>query len=182
MTKRDENAERLVRQCLSSDKARTQLYLQYACCVLALVRRQLGRQSTDADVEDMAQGVWCSLFEKSCRRLRSYDPTRGRLSTFLRALVRAEIQRFKRERARHSPSRPFVPLSAELADTEISLTRLQAALDDFLVTLTRQERNFCCNQLLKGAAKAGPQPFSAVNRRQLKHRVGCKLRTYIRDC
>jgi hypothetical protein len=57
-------------------------------------------------------------------------------------------------------------LSADVSGAEFSLAHLQAVIDYFLATLTRQERNFCCSQLLQRAADVSPQAFSDSNARQ----------------
>ena len=64
---------------------------------MTLVRRFLGHPSTDADVEDLFQSVWCSLLDKGGRALCSYDPDRGAVTTFLATVVRSEIQRYRRK-------------------------------------------------------------------------------------
>lgn len=168
----------LIQQCLSGDQsAWHQLYRQTNEPLLHLIAEKLGHRANEELAEEIAARVWASLIFQDGKRLRAFDPQRGRLLTFLAALARQQIQRLRRPRSRKG--RHEVPLLDDQA-VPCSDDVLQATIrDGFLATLTRQELKFWHEHLMPTPGAPAPPPLSPANYRKLKQRVFKKLHNFL---
>jgi hypothetical protein len=129
-------------------------------------------------VEETAAAVWYALVGRSAAPLRRFDPHRGNgLSSYLAGMAAREVRRCRRAEGRRKR------LAAALAGGSIRARGLapsfDPSIDDFLVTLSRRERQFCRAHLLGlTGLEAGPEP-SRDNAWQLRHRILTKLRIYL---
>ncbi len=62
--------------------------------------------------DDMRQEVWCRILEDGCRKLTLFDPRRGCLATFLRAIAKSVVGDFKKEYRRESSRRSVTTVEA----------------------------------------------------------------------
>ncbi len=60
---------------------------RYARVIFAAVQNRLGRAARPADVDDVAQEVFLRLCKADYRLLRSYDPARAALTTWLTVIA-----------------------------------------------------------------------------------------------
>lgn len=89
------NAERsrgeaeLVRRCVEGNEEAWNAFVdEYAPLVLRIARLRLQAHGLDpAGSEDVVQRVFVRLVSASCRRLRNFDPRRGRLAAYIAAVA-----------------------------------------------------------------------------------------------
>ena len=97
-----------LRACLSGDKgAWDALVAQVAPIIYAAIQRTLRQHTPGPDpgeAEDLAQDVFVRLVEKDYALLRSYDPARASLSTWLTLVSRSTVlNRLRKGRVRSVP-------------------------------------------------------------------------------
>jgi len=92
--------------------------------VYKYIRARWGRSNEDA--KDLTQEFFARLIEKGF--LGSYDPTKGRLRTFLRTCVDAVVANQDRaaRRVKRGGEASFLPLDFEVAERELALAGLPA--------------------------------------------------------
>jgi DNA-directed RNA polymerase specialized sigma24 family protein len=172
--------EILVRQCLAGNPAAWNfLYRHYHDQLVRAGARLLGARSRDTELADeIAARVWCSLVFQNSHRLRAFDPARGRLSAYLAALVRQEVQHYYRPRRPGARQLPLVEGQAVQPPPDVPESGQR---DEFLATLTGQEQRFFLEHLMaRGEDAPPPRPLSPANYRKLKQRVLYKLHQFLR--
>jgi DNA-directed RNA polymerase specialized sigma24 family protein len=170
--------ERLIERCVRDDPTAWQLLFQtYHPKLLFLIKSMMGDGSSNEQAEEVAAAVWSSLCGEGYSRLRQYNPRAGRLLPYLAGLARREIWRGRRsDRSRHL--RECRAARKEATRDEIGRG---LALNEFLATLTRREREFCLSHLLPPTEMTAPIVLSASNGWQLRSRVLKKFRTYFKE-
>lgn len=77
---------------------------RYAPVIYAAVHRRLGPSGRNDDAEDVAQDVFVRLCARDFRLLRSYDPSRARITTWLTVIAgSAAIDHLRRQRGYTQP-------------------------------------------------------------------------------
>ena len=112
-----------------------------ARCLTYLRQRAAGRVGV-ADVDDLAQEIWLTVFKDDGRILRAYDPDRGAsLEGYVGLIARRELWRMKRaaEQVRRGGDQRTLPIddardAAAGVDPEqhVSSKELMARLEDHL--------------------------------------------------
>lgn len=168
--------ERLVAQCLrGEDTAWEAFFHLYHPRLVTIIKRLMGNQSRGEQAEEIAASVWSSLCSEEYAHLRQYDPQAGRLLTYLAALARNELwKRTRSEKSRHSRECSVARKEADWDDVDRGL-----AIQEFLATLTRREREFCLTELLRETKAVPASPVSRVNGWKLRSRVLKKFRNYM---
>ncbi len=110
--------------CINGDKRAWDLFVErYAGLIVAAVGRSIRGQAARRDLEDPVQEVFVRLIKDDYRLLRSYDPNRSSLSTWLTMVARSvAIDQVRRSRLPTVPLEPqevaeAPPASAEPATT-----------------------------------------------------------------
>jgi DNA-directed RNA polymerase specialized sigma24 family protein len=157
----------LVAQCLTGDKAAWhRLYVGHYRLLAGQVRWMLER---DAGVAaEVAHDVLVSLWLNDCRRLRAFDPARGRLRTYLFVLARQAVWLVRRSRVRR--------LAAVLPPEDLETICVPAApwddsVEEFLATLSERNRAFFRWQYLDGPDAPCPEQFAPANVRKRRQRL-----------
>ncbi len=169
--------QQLIQRCLQGDDAAWES-LFHLCqrSLLLSIKLTLGAQAADEDlVNEIAAQVWLWLVE-SDRRLKNFDPHRGRLTTYLAVLARESVRRLKRSERRREFREAQAGHDGITADDMSAFT---AALGEFLPTLTPKEREFCEGYLLASPVHIPTNEYSPDNVRQLRHRVFVKLKKHL---
>jgi len=99
--------------------------VRYAPVIYAGVRRKLVPAGRAEDAEDVAQEVFLRLCRRDYHLLRSYDPARARLTTWLTIIATsAAIDHLRRQKAGHQPleSVPEARLAVDPPKEPVRLT------------------------------------------------------------
>lgn len=176
----------LIDRCLSGDRvAWERLYDQFHAPLLLAIRIFLGRSGSRHDlVDDIAAKVWFTVIDRQAQMLDRFDSDRGcRLSTFLASIAKNEVLQYFRAERRRNARETQACRGREGADTDSrwnSLSGVNAAVTEFLATLTPREREYCEGYLL--ALRDIPADgYSNENRWQLNHRVRSKLAAFLKS-
>jgi RNA polymerase sigma factor (sigma-70 family) len=184
---RNHEADRLlVERCLAGQAAaREQLVKQHQDRLRRSIRAGLGPDEAAKHdvVEDLAQKVWLSLFEKDGQRLGAYDPLQGSLDTYLASVARQQIAKYWRYRHHHPwHDAPQTPTSApELTDGRVPEARTLEALEELCRHLTATEEEYCRTRLFALPDAAQPSPYSDAYQRKLNQRIRDKRNHYLRE-
>ena len=176
----------LAQRCVAGEVAAwEQLHSQCHDKLLRTVRRLLDGRSSDLNLADeITAQVWYALVANDGDLLARYDPGRGgRLITFMRAIARDLMGRhFRAERRRTAreceASRGRAPYYSEQRDL------VDGALDEFLGTLTLEERQFCGDYLLNRPDMGEKFPAGGLSRANLwqkTHRVYIRFLRFFGD-
>ncbi len=167
--------ERLVTLCLQGqDSAWETLLKRYHPRLVASIRYLIGGVNGADQAEEIAATVWFTLCSHGYSPLQRYDSRVGRLLDYLVGMARKEIWRRRRTaRTRQARECKVARTEATLDDTSQGL-----AIQEFLDTLTRREREFCLSHLLSQTKPAGHLPVSSANAWQLRSRVLKKFRAF----
>ncbi len=176
----------LIDRCLSGDRAAWErLYDQFHAPLLLAIRIFLGRSGARHDlVDDIAAKVWFTVIDRQAQMLDRFDSDRGcRLSTFLASIAKNEVLQYFRAERRRSARETQACRGREGADNNSrwnSVSGVNAAVTEFLATLTPREREYCEGHLL--AIRDVPaEGYSNENRWQLNHRVRSKLSAFLKS-
>lgn len=105
---------------VAGDKAAWKRFVaRYAPVIYAAVQRRLARAARDGEVDDVAQDVFVRLCAKDFRLLRTYDPSRARLSTWLTVIASSAAVDHLRRRPKSSTSLDQVPEAALAAEPKV---------------------------------------------------------------
>lgn len=172
--KRDEE-ERLVVRCLRGEETAWEMMFNlYHPRLVSIIRAMTHGEGAMEQAEEIAAAVWSSLCSEGFTRLRHYDPRVGWLLGYLASMARSEIRKGRRSsRTRHF--RECMAARKEATSDEIGRG---LAIQEFLATLTRREREFCMSDLMKQTKVTVPSEISLTNGWQLRSRVLKKFRTY----
>jgi hypothetical protein len=166
----------LVAQCRAGDEDAWGLLIHhYGAGVRCALCRHLGAWAADWSlVEDLAACFWEELWMQRARRLRVYNPRRGRLATYLDHLVQWQVQRWRRACGRHEEQPREKPLPPhELPAPGAPCYPVGVFRDEVAALLTPRERWYL--DYLCGTADAdGACALSDSNRWKLDERVGRK--------
>jgi RNA polymerase sigma-70 factor (ECF subfamily) len=92
-----------LKACANGDKRAWDAFVdRYAGVIVAAVRRAAGTPSAPEDVDDAVQDVFVRLVKDDFRLLRSFDPARASLPTWLTIVARSVTR--DRLRRRHAPA------------------------------------------------------------------------------
>jgi DNA-directed RNA polymerase specialized sigma24 family protein len=145
--------------------------------LVLIIKSMIQEKSGREQAEEVAAAVWCSLCGEAYSRLRRYDPKSGRFLGYLVWIARREIWRKRRaEQRRHRRECRVARSEATLDEPDRRL-----AMEEFLDTLTRREREYCMSGLmglmnhpkLNGSVEASP-----TCKWQLRSRVLKKFETH----
>lgn len=91
--------------CLDGDPGAWGAFVDRTSDVIyAAVRRTMHRDGAAAGIDDAVQDVFVRLVRDDCRLLRSYDPSRAAISTWLTLIARSvAIDHLRRQRVRAFP-------------------------------------------------------------------------------
>ena len=110
--------------CFDGDAAAwTQFVEQAMGLVMGAVRRTVGTPPPGIDLEDLAQQVFVRLLQHDCRLLRTYDPARSKLSTWLTMVSRSatiDVLRRKRLSTVHVDAALSIPVDDEAPEVRES--------------------------------------------------------------
>ena len=171
----------MVERCLAGDEqAWEQLYRQCHPILLLRIRLAIGGRNANAElVDEIAARVWHLVVTQGDRLLGKFDAARGcRLITFVASLADKEILRFYRSE-RRIRSRNLIAGKTLVANGHSTPWSMTAELAEFLLTLTRRERDFCEHYLLLPTDQNRLNGLSDANVWQLRHRVLNKLIAYV---
>ena len=118
--------QQLQEDCLAGDPAAwRRLVATHETLLLAHIAQHvpIDREAGDT-AEDVLQKVWFALLEHDCRRLRDYDPARGSLATYLKAVASQQAALSRRKR-RMQPHVVLALGSLELIDPASELPPLR---------------------------------------------------------
>jgi hypothetical protein len=141
---------RLAARCLAGEVAAwEELHTQCHGPLLASIRIMLDGCSSDSNlVDDIAAQVWYTLVADDGAILTRYTPKRGaRLITFMRALAKDIVCRHfrtERRRQKHEAAATRQKLRQSLGNS----TESANSVNEFLTTLTPEEKTFCGEFLL----------------------------------
>jgi DNA-directed RNA polymerase specialized sigma24 family protein len=169
----------LVQRCLAGDQdAWHALYTEYHPRLRRHVCRMLRLPPADDLAEEITSRVWLSLIVGDHKRLRAFDPARGRLGALLYAITRQAVQEWLRSgRPRAARETPVAEMNDPARD-EGPLT-MAAQLREFAPRLTPAERRFYELHLLGDRGYAPPRPLSSDAVRKLRQRVRDKLLAFL---
>jgi len=138
----------LVQRCISGEVAAwEQLYRQYQPPLLSYIHSVLKRNDPDL-ADELAARVWYALVDHDGELLTRYDPQRGtRLITFIRAIAKDRICRYFRSEKRRR-TRETLALAQSGREYTSPEMYADAALSEFLETLTPREREYADEYLL----------------------------------
>jgi len=176
-----------VKGCLNGDKSAWHAFVKQAAPVIfAAVQRTLRQHcptSRMAEAEDLAQDVFVRLVERDYRLLRTYDPARASLSTWLTLIARSTVLNRLRKKDDHA-----VPLDEShehlLAVHDAAPGDARAALEvpegllsprQHLVLRLLVEREMSVEEA------AAMLKVEAQTIRSTKHKAIAKLREFFRD-
>lgn len=113
----DEDRGRHLERLVAGDKAAWDRFVaRNARFVYAAVQRRLGPFGRRDDVEDVVQDVFVRLCARDFRLLKTYDPARAKISTWLTVVANsAAIDHLRRQKSANRPidSVPEAELSVE---------------------------------------------------------------------
>jgi RNA polymerase sigma-70 factor (ECF subfamily) len=175
----ERDIETLLAACLRGEaEAWSELVERFAPVILASVRRtfQASRRSADdRDVEDAVQEVFVKLVKNRFRTLRSYDPARSTLRTWLAVVARSvavdQLRRTRMERVADAPA--YVEPETRSA-TRLEMPRRLLSARQRLVMHLLFDRDM---EVADAAALLGIEVQTV---RSTKHKALMKLREHFR--
>jgi hypothetical protein len=161
----------LVERCLVGDGiAWRLLWTEYRESVRKAARALLGPALARGQaLDEIEQRVWVALWDRGGRRLRTWDPERGCLATYLALVTREQVRRWRRQRWGGAPGRVPLPHGG-LVDGRTAPWQAGVLLEELAGTLTPRERRYLEWRLGRGG-RSEPCPFSDAHRRKLRQRV-----------
>jgi RNA polymerase sigma factor (sigma-70 family) len=176
--------QELVRRCLAEDaEAWAILFRTYhRLMVSRLVRTLHGYGFAAGAAADLAQEVaaevWLKLMANDRRRLRSFDPRRGRFGTYLVAVARRQLihvgMRLRQQSAREKPVLDHVDLRCQAGELSFDTW-----IEEFLPRLSRRERVYFQQELLGRLDTGQVASFTTGSAWKLKSRVFRKLAAFL---
>ena len=148
--------------------------------VVAAVRRTIGsgNRPADLEMEDIVQAVYLKLIREDCRLLRTFDPTRASMSTWLTLVARSTaIDTLRRQRPplalvdEDTPDR--TPEQADQPEIELPLQILTARQRLVLSLVFDDDRSV--------PEAAAIMDVSEQTVRSTKHKALERLRTYFQS-
>lgn len=164
-----------------------QLFMEACALIRAEVRYALQKYNYGAppeEVEELSEQITFLLWEDDYRRLKTYDPTKGKLKTWLRPVVRHEVSHSLRKQ-------PFSEPIEEIAETQVSAVATQdeevqakeerALLDKAIVQLTPHDQRIAYLKLNDATDEEIAQVMQIKPRsvQQEWSKIGKKLKTII---
>ena len=115
-----------LKACIDGDKEAWDAFVGHCAGVLlaAVGRTMRSRMGfvEQSDIEDAVQDVFVRLLKNDCRLLRSYDPARASLATWLTLVARsAAIDRLRRRNPQATALEPDHPAPERQADPSVSV-------------------------------------------------------------
>ena len=148
--------------------------------------RQHNRTILPEDVEDLSELISFLLLDDDYRRLKTYDPAKAKLRTWLRKIVRHEVSHFLQKRP---PAEPI----EDLAETQVSVTATQeeelltkeerTLLDEAITQLTPHDQRIA-RLKLKGATDEEVAQIMNIKPRSAQQewsKIGIKLKRRITE-
>ena len=139
--------QQLVKRCLAGEVAAwEELYTQCHGPLLALTKGML--RTADAElIDEIAARVWYALVANDGALLTRFDPSRGnRLITFMRAIARDEANRYFRTEVRLKERETIA--TREKPTATIPPGPASHLMEEFLTTLSPEDRTFCLQHVL----------------------------------
>lgn len=162
-------------QCLGGDGQAWDTFVgETSALIAAAVRRSLGPVTADGELDDVTQDVFLRLWKDDRRLLRTYDPDRASLSTWLTFVARSSAIDHVRRRARRAAS--ALPETAGAVDAP---SPPNEAADVPLERLSGRQRLVL--RLLYGESMTVPQAAAVLGVdeqtiRSTKHKALARLR------
>lgn len=174
-----------LKACLGGSKSAWDAFVdRYARVVYAAVQRTLGAHADpceNAEVEDVAQDVFVRLVKDDYRLLRTYDPAKAALTTWLTIVARSvAVDRVRRRRLRTVPLDEAPAPASPAPDADEPPT---AALDlpvDLLTPRQRLVLQLLFDEGLSVAEAADVLGVGAQTVRSTKHKALQRLRAALR--
>jgi RNA polymerase sigma factor (sigma-70 family) len=179
--------QELVRRCLAEDdRAWADLFHTHHRQMVGLLTRSLHGHGVPAGAADelaqeVASEVWLKLMANGRRRLRSFDPRRGRFGTYLAAVARNQLTRTGTRRKRQSVREEPLPEHAAPGAPEEEMS-FDAWIEDLEPRLSRRERAYFRQELLGRFDPDQPASFTPGGAWKLKGRVLRKLTALLEGC
>jgi RNA polymerase sigma-70 factor (ECF subfamily) len=164
--------------CVRGDKTAWHAFVEGAAPIIfAAIRRTLGHSPDPLLVEDLAQDVFVRLVKDDFRLLKTYDPARASLSTWLSLVARSRaLDHLRRQK---SPPLPLdaargvaAPPEAEAREFRVPEGLLSPRQRLVLTLLVEREMS-----VEQAAATIGVDPQTI---RSTKHKAIAKLREFFR--
>jgi DNA-directed RNA polymerase specialized sigma24 family protein len=167
--------EQLIARCLRGENTAWETMFEcYHPQLVLVIRAMLHGEGAIEQAEEIAAAVWSSLCSAAYARLRQYDPRAGRLLGYLASMARREISKGRRSKRTRYSRECMVARNEEFSDEPVHRILIQ----EFLATLTPQEREFCLSDLLQQSKHTVQSGLTSANEWQLRSRVLKKFRTY----
>ncbi|HYE07516.1 MAG TPA: sigma-70 family RNA polymerase sigma factor [Planctomycetota bacterium] len=118
----DRDPERDVLPCVGGDAAACESIAQaFAAFVRTVVREVFARHGARDGIDDAAQDVFVRLFQDGRRLLRTFDPRRARLATWLAVVARSTALNALRRRPRGERVEAAEPVAAPVRSGALDL-------------------------------------------------------------
>ncbi len=179
--------EAQIEACLHGDEEAWDTFsIQATPLIFAAVRRTLERYTQRASVDDahdLAQEVFLRLVKDGCRLLRSFDPTRASLSTWLTLIARSVTIDHLRKRSLNTVPLPqAADVAAPRTEQTIELPTESLEIPDTLLSPRQRlvlrllyDRNMSTDQAA-AALNVAPQTI-----RSTKHKALTRLREFFQS-
>ncbi len=171
--------QQLVQRCVAGDVAAWEdLYNQCHGPLLALIKGML--HTADADlIDEIAARVWYALAANDGVLLTRFDPSRGnRFITFMRAIARDEAKRYFRAEVRRKGREAIATRERSVVATPEGLAP-HVLVEEFLTTLSPEDRSFCLEHVLATPSRNGVEPSSRQAGWQKTHRLYEKFLAFL---
>ena len=165
----------LIAKCLQGDNTAWEaMFRANHPRLVLIIKSMIQDKSGTEQAEEVAAAVWCSLCKEAYSRLRRYDAKAGGFLSYLVWIARREIWRKRRaEQRRHRRECRVARSEATLDEPDRGL-----AMEEFLDTLTRREREFCMSGLMNLPERTASMQISPTCKWQLRSRVLKKFETH----
>jgi len=174
--------DELLWKCLQGDKRAWEAFVdRCAPIIFATVRRVMGGRvppGRGASAEDIAQDVFLRLVQNDFRLLRSYDPARASLATWLTIVARSVTTDFVRRRPLPTVAlddAPPIPAPAPAGGSPDPVNDLPA---DLLSPRQRLVLHLLFDRQMTPEAAAAAMGISLQTVRSAKHKAIKKLREH----
>lgn len=165
----------MVASCIQFDECAWELMFRvYHPRLVRSIESMLFGDDRRQQAEEVAATVWELLCHREISPLQRFDPSAGRLISFLVGLARREIWKARRS----ALSRHTRECKAARREWTIDENFRGIAMQEFLATLTRREHEYCVTYLLRPADPAYAPALSRNYKSQLRGRVLKKFRLY----
>ena len=169
------DAESVIRRCLAGEEDAWRAFVDSTVSLVAAsVRRRCGAGTSQDDIDDRIQDVYLRLLSRDGALLRSWDPARSSLSTWLSLIAHSTCIDHARKRRRDHE-----PLSEAAALAGLDPQRMEVEYQRLLDCLPPRQRLVVEMVIARGldvAAVASVLQVEPQTVRSLKHKALTALR------